>query len=128
MKSPRFALAIPAWVLFTLFFLVPVAFIAYYSFGYKPFFLTGLTIATDKLTFASYGEALSGTFLETFKGTLQISILGTFLCLVIGFPFAYWLAVRGEPEVARAAVGPGDRAVLDQLPGPHDRLAHPARP
>ena len=98
MKSPRFALAIPAWVLFTLFFLVPVAFIAYYSFGYKPFFLTGLTIATDKLSFSNYGKALSGTFLETFKGTLQISILGTFICLVIGFPFAYWLAVRVSPK------------------------------
>src|SRR6187402_2043996 len=81
MKSPRFALAVPAGLLFILFFLVPVAFIAYYSFGYKPFFLTGLTIATDKLSFSNYGDALSGTFLETFKGTLQISILGTFICL-----------------------------------------------
>ena len=42
MTSPRFALAIPAAILFILFFLIPVAFIAYYSFGYKPFFLTGL--------------------------------------------------------------------------------------
>ncbi len=60
MKSPRFALAIPAWILFTLFFLVPVAFIAYYSFGYKPFFLTGLTIATDKLTFATVRRGALG--------------------------------------------------------------------
>ena len=35
---------------------------------------------------------------QTFKNTLQISILGTFLCLVIGFPFAYWLAVRVNPK------------------------------
>jgi spermidine/putrescine transport system permease protein len=98
MKSPRFALAVPAGLLFILFFLVPVAFIAYYSFGYKPFFLTGLTIATDKLSFSNYGDALSGTSLETFKGTLQISILGTFICLLIGFPFAYWLAVRVSPK------------------------------
>ena len=98
MKGPRFALAIPAWVLFILFFLVPVAFIAYYSLGYKPFFLTGETIATDQLSLGRYGEALSGTFLQTFRNTLQISILGTLLCLVIGFPFAYWLAVKVDPR------------------------------
>jgi spermidine/putrescine transport system permease protein len=29
-----------------------------------------------------------------FSGTLRISIVGTILCLLIGFPFAYWLAVK----------------------------------
>lgn len=96
MKAPRFALAIPAWIWFVLFFAVPVGFIAFYSFGYKPNFFT--TIATDKLSFDRYGEALSGTFLQTFRNTLQISILGTILCLLIGFPFAYWLAVRVDPK------------------------------
>jgi spermidine/putrescine transport system permease protein len=95
-KAPRFALAIPAWVWFIAFFAIPVLWIAYYSLGYKPNFFT--TIATDKLSFARYGEALSGTFLQTFRNTLQISILGTFLCLLIGFPFAYWLAVRVPPR------------------------------
>jgi spermidine/putrescine transport system permease protein len=97
-RAPRFLLAIPAWVLFVLFFAIPVGFIAYYSFGYKPSFLTGLTIATDKLSFARYGEALTGTFVQTFRNTLQISILGTVLCALIGFPFAYWLAVRVDPK------------------------------
>lgn len=95
-KAPRFALAIPAWVWFIAFFAIPVLWIAYYSFGYKPNFFT--TIATDKLSFGRYGEALSGTFLLTFRNTLQISILGTFICLIIGFPFAYWLAVRVPPR------------------------------
>jgi spermidine/putrescine transport system permease protein len=95
-RAPRFALAIPAWIWFIAFFAIPVLWIAYYSFGYKPNFFT--TIATDKLSFARYGEALSGTFLKTFRNTLQISILGTFLCLIIGFPFAYWLAIRVPPR------------------------------
>lgn len=95
-KAPRFAMAIPAWFWFILFFAIPVLWIAYYSLGYKPNFFT--TIATDKLSFAQYGTALSGTFLTTFLNTLQISILGTFLCLIIGFPFAYWLAVRVPPR------------------------------
>ncbi|MGH2966201.1 MAG: ABC transporter permease [Solirubrobacterales bacterium] len=96
LKAPRFALALPAWFWFTLFFAIPVLWIAYYSLGYKPNFFT--TIATDKLSFARYGEALTGTFLDTFRNTLEISIIGTTLCLLIGFPFAYWLAVRVQPK------------------------------
>ena len=52
------------------------------------------TIATDRLSFDSYREALSGTFFNVFSQTLEISIIGTLLCLLIGFPFAYWLATR----------------------------------
>jgi spermidine/putrescine transport system permease protein len=33
-----------------------------------------------------------------FSGTLQISIVGTILCLLIAFPFAYWLAVKVPPR------------------------------
>jgi spermidine/putrescine transport system permease protein len=33
-----------------------------------------------------------------FTGTLQISITGTILCLLIAFPFAYWLAVKVPPR------------------------------
>ena len=35
-NSPRFTLAIPAWLLFIAFFVIPVLWILYYSFGYKP--------------------------------------------------------------------------------------------
>ena len=66
--------------------------IVYYSFGYKPSIFH--PIATDKLSLARYREALSGTFVHVFSQTLQISILGTLICLLIGFPFAYWLATR----------------------------------
>jgi spermidine/putrescine transport system permease protein len=97
-RSPRWSLAIPAWVWFIAFFAIPVLYIVWYSFGYKPNFFT--TIATDRLSFDRYGEALdpSGSFRQVFQGTLQISILGTILCLLIGFPFAYWLAVRVQPK------------------------------
>ena len=75
-----------------LFFLIPVLWIVYYSFGYKPDIYH--PIATDKLSFATYHEAFSSAFLHVFSQTLQISILGTTLCFLIGFPFAYWLATR----------------------------------
>ncbi len=91
-RAPRFVLAIPAWLLFIFFFAVPVLFIFWYSFGYKPDIYR--TIATDQLSFDRYAESFSDTFRTVFSGTLQISIVGTILCLLIAFPFAYWLAVK----------------------------------
>jgi spermidine/putrescine transport system permease protein len=95
-RAPRFVLAIPAWLLFLFFFLIPVLFIFYYSFGYKPDIYRA--IATDKLSFARYTESFSANFRDVFSGTLQISITGTILCLLIAFPFAYWLAVKVPPR------------------------------
>ncbi len=74
------------------FFSLPVLWIVYYSFGYKPNIFH--PIATDKLSLDRYREGLSGAFVHVFSQTLQISIVGTILCLLIGFPFAYWLATR----------------------------------
>ena len=91
-RAPRFTLAIPAWLLFVLFFAIPVLLIVWYSFGYKPDIFN--TVATDQLSFDRYTESFSDTFRSVFSGTLQISIVGTILCLLIAFPFAYWLAVK----------------------------------
>jgi spermidine/putrescine transport system permease protein len=95
-RAPRFAMALPAWIWFVCFFTLPVLWIVYYSFGYKPDIFH--PIATDKLSFDTYREAFSSTFLHVFSQTLQISILGTALCFLIGFPFAYWLATRVAPR------------------------------
>jgi spermidine/putrescine transport system permease protein len=91
-RAPRFALALPAWIWFVSFFSLPVLWIVYYSFGYKPNIFH--PIATDKLSLDRYREGLSGAVVHVFSQTLQISITGTILCLLIGFPFAYWLATR----------------------------------
>jgi spermidine/putrescine transport system permease protein len=95
-RAPRFTLAIPAWLLFILFFAIPVLLIVWYSFGRKPDIFR--TIATDQLSFDRYTESFSDTFRSVFTGTLQISITGTILCLLIAFPFAYWLAVKVPPR------------------------------
>jgi spermidine/putrescine transport system permease protein len=104
-RAPRFAMAIPAWVWLLVFFLIPVAWIFFYSFGRKPSLLELApgqinTIATDQLSFERYKEVLDGPILDTFKNTFQIAFLGTLLCLIIAFPFAYWLAVK-VPEKYR---------------------------
>jgi len=72
-RAPRFLMALPAWIWFIFFFTLPVLWIVYYSFGYKPDIYH--PIATDKLSFATYHEAFSSTFLHVFSQTLQISTL-----------------------------------------------------
>ena len=96
MPRPRFLLAIPAWAWLVTFFVLPVATVVYFSFGYKP----GLfgTHATDVLSLERYREALSPTFFTTFTNTLRVGIAGTLICLLIAIPMAYWMAVKVSPD------------------------------
>jgi spermidine/putrescine transport system permease protein len=100
LRLPGFMLALPAWFWLLVFFVIPVAFIVYYSFGYKPDLFT--SVATDQLGLSSYRAVLTGVtgaaFLQTFRNTLEIALIGTLACLLIGFPFAYWLAVKVPPR------------------------------
>ena len=54
-------------------------------------------------TLDRYGDALSATFFRVMKQTLRISITGTILCLLIGFPVAYFIAVKVPPRWRGAA-------------------------
>jgi spermidine/putrescine transport system permease protein len=92
---PRYVLSLPSWAWYIGFFVIPIGYIVWYSFGYKPSILAGGgTIATDKLSMANYSEAFDETFLTVFRRTLEVAVLGTLLCLVVAFPFAYWLATK----------------------------------
>jgi spermidine/putrescine transport system permease protein len=92
---PKFGLAIPSWVWYLGFFVVPVLVVVWYSFGYKPPVAAGQgPIGTDRLSLDNYREALSDTFFTTFQNTLRVAITGTVLCLLIGFPAAYFIAVK----------------------------------
>lgn len=90
------ALSFPTWAYALFFFIIPVIMVLVYSFGHKPDEFT--TVAMDKLSLHRYGEALQGTFLQTFGATLRISIVGTILCLLIAVPFAYWLAIKAPAK------------------------------
>ncbi|WP_454172264.1 ABC transporter permease [Microbacterium maritypicum] len=96
MPKLKFGLAIPAWAWLLIFFVAPIFMVVVFSFGYKPSIFA--THALDHLSFDRYLEALSPTFFSTFLNTLWIGILGTVLCLVIGGPVAYWIAVKVPPS------------------------------
>jgi spermidine/putrescine transport system permease protein len=84
------AAPVTVWLLF--FFVAPFAVILWYSFGEKP----SLYVTHDNsvLSFDRYVEAFNPAFFTVFGRTLQISLVGTLICLIIAFPMAYWMAVR----------------------------------
>ena len=89
-------------VWYTLFFIAPIAFIVVYSFGTKDS-TQRIPVDLGQLTFKNYTEIFKGPALITFRQTLKIAILATTLCLVIGFPVAYFLAFKVK-EKWRAAL------------------------
>jgi spermidine/putrescine transport system permease protein len=91
--GPRATLSLPSWAWYAFFFLAPVAAVVVFSFGEKIPGSVG-RVTLDNPTIERYREALSGTTFDTLVQTFRISILGTFLCLVVGFPLAYFLAVK----------------------------------
>jgi spermidine/putrescine transport system permease protein len=94
-RAPKFLLALPSWVLYVLFFAVPIGVIIVYSFGYKPAIGTSSSsIGLDKLSTANYRDTFSDTFFSTFWSSTRVALTGTVLCLLIGFPLAYFLATR----------------------------------
>lgn len=90
------ALSFPLWAYLVFFFLIPTTLIGWYSFGHKPDIYTARS--NDRLSFDRYIEATDATFLSTFWNTLRIAGLGTLICLAVGLPFAYWLAVKVAPR------------------------------
>ncbi|MFD6055893.1 ABC transporter permease [Agromyces sp. NPDC060279] len=95
-KSAGVALAFPAWVWLLVFFVAPVGMVIWFSFGYKPGIFG--THANDVLSFDRYVEAMSPTFFATFQNTLWVGIAGTVICLLVGLPVAYWMAVKAPPS------------------------------
>ncbi len=93
MRAPRFALALPAIIWYALFFVVPIAYIIYYSFGTKD---TSLLLPVDltRLTTANYSQVFDATFFTVFKGTLRISVIATALCVIVGLPVAYFATFK----------------------------------
>ena len=78
LRTPKFALAMPSWVWYLGFFVVPVMVIVWYSFGYKPPVNSGQgPIGTDHLSLQNYRDALSDTFFKTFQNTFRVAVIGT---------------------------------------------------
>jgi spermidine/putrescine transport system permease protein len=86
-----FLMALPAYAYLVVFFGLPLIIVLVYSFASRNRF-GGTDLAGWNLdSYARLGEPIVRTVL--FR-SLWVAILATVICLVIGYPFAYYLATR----------------------------------
>ena len=89
--EPR-ALLLPAWGWYLGFFVTPLVIMVAYSFAINDpdqFFTVTFGIYTDQ-----FQRVWDPLYLEIYKNTFVMALTGTIGCLVIGYPFAYFLATR----------------------------------
>jgi spermidine/putrescine transport system permease protein len=99
LHAPRFLLAIPGFVWYGFFYAIPVLFIVINSFGYKPGVGEKGSVRLDRLSFDNYRNIWTDTFQQVFGNTMVIAGLATLLCIVVGLPVAYFIAVKAGPKL-----------------------------
>ena len=85
-------MATPTLFWWGFFFFIPLAWMAYYSFGIKPAEIGAGPVDLSNLSFANYTTATSDIFISVFGITMRTAGLGTIACALVGFPVAYALA------------------------------------
>jgi spermidine/putrescine transport system permease protein len=86
-----FLIGLPALVALTVLFAVPLLVVVLYSFGTRT--RTGRT-DLSQLDLEAYQRLTDPLVLEIVARSLGYAVLTTVICLVIGYPFAYYLATR----------------------------------
>ena len=100
MKGPRGrspvaesrAFLLPAWGWYLAFFVAPIGIMVAYSFAQSDpneFFTVTFGVFTDQ-----FERVWDPLYLEIYKNTFVMALTGTIGCLLIGYPFAYFLATR----------------------------------
>jgi len=84
-------LSAPTFIWLTVFFLIPYLIILLYSF-YK----TGIYEVDPQLTIKAYKEVFSINYLKSFYISLRLALYTTILCIILGYPAAYFVARTSE--------------------------------
>ena len=82
--------ATPHIVWSVLFIIAPLIFVAYYAF----------TDSNGAFTFANVGNFFTPTYLKIFARSLKLAFIATAICLLIGYPIAYFIS-RCKPNTQR---------------------------
>lgn len=85
----RYAAA-PHIVWAMLFIIAPLIFVVYFAF----------TDAGGSFTFANVAEFFTPTYLKIFGRSVKMSLIATAICLLIGYPIAYFIS-RCKPKTQR---------------------------
>ncbi len=75
-----------------IFFAIPLAIVVVYSFASRS--STGQTLLQD-WNLDSYQRLFSSQVLDIVLLSLVMAIATTVICLLLGYPFAYYIATRG---------------------------------
>ncbi|MGQ0668282.1 MAG: ABC transporter permease [Actinomycetota bacterium] len=87
--EPRGLIA-PAWAYYGVFFVAPLVVIAAYAFASR----SGFFDITFGLYFENFEKLWDAVFLKIYWNTMLLALAGTLGCLLVGYPFAYWLGTR----------------------------------
>jgi spermidine/putrescine transport system permease protein len=85
-------IALPAYAYLVIFFVVPFLLVLVYSFASRS--STGRTVL-DNWNFDSYARLFSSDVGQIFLRSLLLAVSTTVICLVVCYPFAYFIATRG---------------------------------
>jgi len=83
---------LPGIVWLAMFFIVPLAMMFVVSLGSRG---PADSLILDRPSLDNYARALDPVFLPTFWNSIRYSVATTLLCLVIGYPIAYWISRHG---------------------------------
>jgi spermidine/putrescine transport system permease protein len=86
-----FRLALPGFVYLVLFFAIPLVIVFVYSFATRS--ATGKTLLED-WNFDSYRQLAKPLVLEIAWRSLWLAVVSTVVCLLLAYPFAYFIATR----------------------------------
>jgi spermidine/putrescine transport system permease protein len=86
------ALLLPGVVWLALFFVVPLGMMFVVSLGSRG---EADSLVFDRLSLDNYARALDPAFLPTFWNSIRYAVATTILCLLIGYPIAYWISRYG---------------------------------
>jgi spermidine/putrescine transport system permease protein len=93
-----FLIGLPAFVYLVVLFALPLVIVVVYSFATRS--RTGRTLLED-WNVSSYARLFEPLVLQITFRSLWLALLTTVICLVVGYPFAYYLATR-SPRVRGA--------------------------
>jgi spermidine/putrescine transport system permease protein len=86
-----FLIALPSWAYLTLFFAIPLVIVFVYSFATRS--STGRTVLKD-WNLDSYRRLWDPLVGEIAVRSLTLALITTVVCLLVSYPFAYYIATR----------------------------------
>lgn len=86
-----FLVSLPAYAYLVVFFAIPLALVLVYSFASRS--STGRTVLED-WNLDSYRRLFSELVLEISIRSFSLAVVTTLICLIVSYPFAYYIATR----------------------------------